>query len=109
MALSRSRSTVNGKRISSSVWQEITTFGVDLGDRFSRWCALDRDGVAVAEDRVATTTAAMAKLFEPLGRKRIAIETGNALALGQPPSLESLVRRDDRAHSGRPAAERRVA
>jgi hypothetical protein len=50
--------------------------GIDLGDRFSRWCALDADGEMVAEDRVSTTAPAMAKLFSLLGRKRIAIETG---------------------------------
>lgn len=76
MTKSTSRSQVNMKRVSSSVWQRITTIGLDLGDRFSRWCGIDQDGKVVAEDRVSTTTPAMAKLFALLGRKRIAIETG---------------------------------
>jgi transposase len=62
--------------MSASVWQRVTTIGIDLGDRFSRWCALDGDGEIVAEDRVSTTAPAMAKLFSLLGRKRIAVETG---------------------------------
>ncbi len=76
MTKSNSSSQVNTKRISASVWQRITTIGIDLGDRFSRWCGIDQDGIVVAEDRVSTTQPAMTKLFSLLGRKRVAIETG---------------------------------
>ncbi len=76
MTKSSSSSEMNVKRMSASVWQRVTTVGIDLGDRFSRWCALDDDGEVVAEDRVSTTTPAMTKLFALLGRKRVAIETG---------------------------------
>src|SRR6266511_1956142 len=76
MTKSSRNSQVNATRMSSSVWQRVTTIGIDLGDRFSRWCALDREGEVVAEDRVSTTAPAMAKLFSLLSRKRIAVETG---------------------------------
>jgi transposase len=64
------------KRIPGSVFQRVTTIGVDLGDRFSQWCALDDEGAVVAEGRVATTRAAMAVLFQGITQKRIAMETG---------------------------------
>jgi transposase len=76
MTKSNSSSQVNTKRMSASVWQRIATIGIDLGDRFSRWCGIDQDGNVVAEDRVSTTQPAMTKLFSLLGRKRVAIETG---------------------------------
>jgi transposase len=62
--------------MSASVWQRITTIGLDLGDRFSKWCGIDDAGQIVAEERLSTTTPAMAKLFSVVGRKRVAIETG---------------------------------
>jgi len=40
-------------------WKRVTTVGIDLGDRFSHFCALDADGTVIAEGRVATTPAAM--------------------------------------------------
>lgn len=76
MTKSNSSAEVKMTQISSSVWQRITTIGLDLGDRFSKWCGIDREGNVVAEDRVSTTTPAMAKLFSVAGRKRVAIETG---------------------------------
>ncbi len=76
MKNSSSSSQVNARRMSASVWQRVTTIGIDLGDRFSHWCALDGDGNVVAEDRVSTTRPAMTKLFSLLTRKRIAVETG---------------------------------
>lgn len=49
--------------------------GVDLGDRKSQVCILDRRSGAVEfDDEVATTPAGLRELFEPLPRSRIAIE-----------------------------------
>jgi len=62
--------------MSSSVWQKVVAIGIDLGDRFSRWCALDGEGEVVTEERVPTTRPAMTKLFSLMDRKRIALETG---------------------------------
>lgn len=40
-------------------WTRVETVGIDLGDRFSYFCALDADGAIVAEGRVATTPGAI--------------------------------------------------
>ena len=64
------------RRMTRSAWQRVTTVGIDVGDRFSRWCALDEDGEIVFEDKVATRRAAFALLFDGVERKRFAIETG---------------------------------
>lgn len=57
-------------------WKRVTTIGIDLGDRFSHFCALDGEGSVVGEGRVATTPAAMELEFKSVSRKRIAIEAG---------------------------------
>jgi transposase len=57
-------------------WRRVVTVGIDLGDRFSHFCALADDGSVVAEGRVATTPAAMELEFKAVGPKRIAIEAG---------------------------------
>ena len=56
-------------------WKRVVTIGIDLGDRFSHFCAVDADGAVVAEGRVATTPGAMELLFKT-SRKTIAIEAG---------------------------------
>ena len=56
-------------------WKRVQTIGIDLGDRFSHYCALDADGAVVGEGRVATTPGAIELLFKT-SRKRIAIEAG---------------------------------
>jgi transposase len=56
-------------------WKRIVTVGIDLGDRFSHFCALDADGAVVSDGRVATTPSAI-ELFFKTSRKRIAIEAG---------------------------------
>ena len=57
-------------------WARVTTIGIDVGDRFSHYCALADDGSVVAEGRVATTPAAMELEFKTAAPKRIAIEAG---------------------------------
>jgi transposase len=56
-------------------WKRVETIGIDVGDRFSHYCALDTKGSVVVEGRVATTPGAIEMLFKT-SRKRIAIEAG---------------------------------
>lgn len=52
------------------------TIGMDLGDKMSRYCALDQQGELLGEGSVATTKKALVEKFGRLGRCRIAIEVG---------------------------------
>src|SRR3954468_1327604 len=52
------------------------TIGIDLGDKASRYCVLDENGIVQAEGSVATTKKAMAEKFGCLRRCRVAIEVG---------------------------------
>jgi transposase len=52
------------------------TIGMDLGDKTSRYCALDENGRVVAERIVPTTIKGMEQTFGPMPRCRIAIEVG---------------------------------
>jgi transposase len=52
------------------------TIGMDLGDKTSRYCALDQQGELLGEGSVATTKKALTEKFAGLGRCRIAIEVG---------------------------------
>jgi hypothetical protein len=71
-AQARTAARVKQQRID---WKRVVTVGIDLGDRFSHFCALDDDGAVVSEGRVATTPGAI-ELFFKTSRKRIAIEAG---------------------------------
>jgi len=72
-AQARTAATVKEQRID---WRHVVTVGMDVGDRFSHFCALDADGSVVAEGRVATTPGAIELHFKDASRKRIAIEAG---------------------------------
>lgn len=54
------------------------TIGLDLGDRMSQLCLLDRSGEVVREEKVATTKSAMSRALalSRVGRCRIALEVG---------------------------------
>jgi transposase len=52
------------------------TVGIDLGDRSSRYCILDEEGDVISEGSFATTKTGMEKVFEPMSRCRVAVETG---------------------------------
>jgi transposase len=52
------------------------TVGVDLGDRWSRYCVLDQQGQVLEEDTVATTGRALRKLFSDRTAARVVIEVG---------------------------------
>jgi transposase len=53
-----------------------TFIGLDLGDRFSHVCVMDEDGQVKDEQRVATQTAALTKLFGTYKDAKVALETG---------------------------------
>ena len=59
------------------------TIGLDLGDRSSWYCVLDEAGEVVGEKKLGTTPKAMKEVFAAMPRSRIALETGNALAVGE--------------------------
>ena len=50
--------------------------GLDLGDRWSRYCIGDRAGEVVVEERVQTRAEALEWLFAPMPATRIVIEVG---------------------------------
>ena len=52
------------------------TIGMDLGDKTSRYCQLDEQGVVGKEGSVGTTKKAMAQMFGGMKRSRIAVEGG---------------------------------
>ena len=52
------------------------TIGMDLGDKRSRYCILDKEGKIVRESSVATVPAALKTVFSKLAGCRIAIEVG---------------------------------
>ena len=52
------------------------TVGMDLGDRWSRYCVLDSGGEVVEEDRVRTTAAGIGARFGTMPATRIIIEAG---------------------------------
>jgi transposase len=56
--------------------QRELTIGVDVGDKTSRYCVLDRDGNVLLEGSTATTKKGLAQAFASMGASRIAIEVG---------------------------------
>lgn len=55
---------------------EAITIGVDLGDKSSCYCVLNRQGEVVQEGRVATGRKGLAEVFGAIPRCRIAVEVG---------------------------------
>jgi len=52
------------------------TMGLDLGDRSSRYCVLNREGEVVEEGRAQMTETALRRHFEGEARMRVALECG---------------------------------
>lgn len=52
------------------------TIGVDLGDKKSTWCCIDRAGEVLEHGSVTTSKRGFAKLFEKMAKCRIVIENG---------------------------------
>lgn len=53
-----------------------STIGVDLGDRWSRYCIVDTAGTIAQEDRVRTTPEALEECLGKIRSSRIVIEAG---------------------------------
>jgi len=68
--------TRQSPRLAKNARHEPMTIGMDLGDKTSRYCALDQQGEGIGEGSVATTKKAMTEKFGGLGRTRIAMEVG---------------------------------
>ena len=52
------------------------TIGIDLGDRWSRYCILGGDGQIVEEDRIPTSTGALERAFKKMPATRVVVEAG---------------------------------
>ena len=52
------------------------TVGLDLGDRWSRYCILNEAGEKASEDQLPTTKAGLDSLFAKMAGCRIALEVG---------------------------------
>ena len=52
------------------------TVGMDLGDRYSRYCMLNEEGEVIEEGRIQSTEAAFRRHFEGEPRQRVALECG---------------------------------
>src|SRR5713226_10306801 len=52
------------------------TIGIDLGDKRSRYCILDKEGKILRESSVATLPASLKTVFSKLAGCRIAMEVG---------------------------------
>lgn len=50
--------------------------GVDLGDKTSRYCVLDQNGMVRTERSVATTRQGMTQVFAKMAHTRVALEVG---------------------------------
>jgi transposase len=68
------------KSSKSQLWKgskkPVITVGLDLGDRFSRYCVLEQEGEVVEEGRIKTSEAGLRRHFEGEPRMRIALECG---------------------------------
>ena len=52
------------------------TIGIDLGDRYCRFCVLDESGEILEEGRISTTETAIRRRFQNTEPVRIALEVG---------------------------------
>ena len=67
---------ISTAKIKSQAANKKVTIGMDLGDRSSRYCLLDEEGVVIGEASTPTTKAGIAKVFGAMARCRIALEAG---------------------------------
>jgi len=70
------KSNLKAEKSSIVVASSESTIGLDLGDRWSRYCILDSAGAIANEDRVRTTPEALEKCFGNIPATRIVIEAG---------------------------------
>ncbi len=57
-------------------WKSVVTIGIDVGDRFSNYCAIDACGEVIAEGRMATNRGSIELELGKVPRTIIAIEAG---------------------------------
>ena len=72
----RRQSPKQSPRQSKQVCQGPMTFGLDLGDKTSRYCVFNDRGEVVKQASVATTKKGLAQAFGSLQRCRMALEVG---------------------------------
>jgi len=65
---------VNQQRMAEPISE--STIGLDLGDRWSRYCAIDSIGVVVKEERVRSSPEALEETFRVVLPSKIVIEAG---------------------------------
>lgn len=67
-----------GRRKEAEEKSKPVTFyiGIDLGDKESRYCFLDREGEILIEGNLATTRVSFQAYFSQIARSRIALEVG---------------------------------
>jgi transposase len=53
-----------------------TTVGLDLGDRWSRYCVLNGSGDIIEENKVQTTAIGFEERFAAMSAARVVIEVG---------------------------------
>jgi len=64
------------KQIRGMAAKQRLTVGLDLGDRYSRYCILDEAGEKASEDKLPTTKTGLDALFGKMSPCRIALEVG---------------------------------
>ena len=69
---------------SRKISQQKLTIGLDLGDRNSWYCVLDKAGQIRLEQRVRTNAKALQEVFGAMPRKPDRTGDRNAFAMGQP-------------------------
>jgi transposase len=71
------KATKKGKTITeSAVLEEVAAVGIDLGDRWSHWCALSSTGEVIDRGRVKTSAEALSELSAGWTGIPVAIENG---------------------------------
>lgn len=70
------KSNLKAEQPSIVVASNESTIGVDLGDRWSRYCIVDTAGTIAKEDRVRTKPEALEECFERIPPARIVLEAG---------------------------------
>lgn len=72
----RKTSTARQAERRSSAGMVKQVVGLDLGDKSSRYCVLDSEGIVQVERSVATTRPGFTQAFAKMARSRIALEVG---------------------------------
>jgi transposase len=63
------------KKLTGRTAQKLTV-GIDLGDKYSRYCILDEAGEIVSEGRVGTSVRGFEETFGKMAASRVAMEVG---------------------------------